>query len=113
MKHLVMALWVQAETNGRKVFDVCDPIYNDYSEGYVSSKSNLTTTCTGSKYHTCSTLGNYGSISVDFDKQIVSLALRTPKENEGAEVKISYSGCESVYFSVQFYMVLLLVIYML
>ena len=71
-------------------YTICDPINTDFTEEYLSAESNLTRTCTNSKYHTCRRNGNYGGISVDFDKQLVTLSIQTPDTNERAEVVITY-----------------------
>ena len=65
---------------------------NRFSEvpGCEEAFSNLTTICTKSKYHTCSSKSNYGQIDIDFDGKYVKLSIRTPIENEEASVKIKY-----------------------
>ena len=75
---------------GEDVYNVCDPIYNDFAGEYLRAESNLTSICTGSKYHTCSTEGNYGTITVDFDTKVLRLSIQTPNENEEAEIEIPY-----------------------
>ena len=89
-KGIMCAISQNVSDNWHDVYTVCDPIDNDYYDEYLSAESNLTSTCSGSKYHTCSSKGNYGSITVDFDMQIVTLSIKTPNENEEAKIKITY-----------------------
>ena len=53
--------------------------------------SNLSTTCSNSRFHTCTSKTNYGAINVDFTKRIVRAGIKTPYDgNEEAYVDIFY-----------------------
>ena len=57
----------------------------------IKSFSNLSTTCTQSPFHTCTSKAHYGMISVDFEKKIIRAGLKTPANgNEEAFIDISY-----------------------
>jgi hypothetical protein len=46
--------------------------------------------CSGSKYHICKALGNYGQITVDFAARRLRMTIRTPEEQEEAYHEIVY-----------------------
>ena len=62
-----------------------------FKNNIINNYSNLTTTCTGSHYHTCTSFSNYGIISVDFKTKILRAGIKTPaNENEEAYIDITY-----------------------
>ena len=57
----------------------------------IKSFSNLTTTCSGSRFHTCTSKAHYGMISVDFDKKLIRAGIKTPANgNEEAYIEFTY-----------------------
>ena len=61
----------------------------------IKSFSNLTTTCSGSSFHTCTSKAHYGMISVDFETKSVRAGIKTPADgNEEAYIEFSYSSAK-------------------
>lgn len=66
---------------------VCAPPDQEPAQALFSNSSQ---TCSGSKFHVCSALGNYGSVAIDYRGRRVRMSVESPLEGELVYHEIVY-----------------------